>query len=176
MTRTLTYLLLGCLVVGSVLGWPTLPERIPGHFGADGQVTRWTDRTALHWFVLPVLALVVALPAIWLARALPRRPHLVNIPDKDRYLALREEHRLPVIERIRNMVFGIAAQVLALLALVQLGIYRTAHGHDTQSYMMAVLVLSLLIVPVTLFLWLPGIQSEINRQWRAQQSGHGPAR
>jgi hypothetical protein len=129
----------------------------------------------VHWFALPALALLVALPAIWFARMLPMRPHLVNLPDKKRYLALAQEHRRPVIERIRTMVFGIAAQVLAVLALVQLGIYRTAHGHDTQTFMMAVVMLSLVIVPVTLFLWLPGIQHEIDRQWRAQQSGEGPA-
>lgn len=171
--RYLSYLLLGSLVAGSVLGWPLLPDRVPVHFGIDGEVTRWGDRTAWRWFLIPGIASLVALACVWLTRALPDRPHLINIPDKSRYLALPAERRLFVIERIRHALHGVAAQAIALLTFVQLATYRTAHGHDASNLMMAVLALSLLIVPVTLFLWLPGIQHEIERQWRAQ---HGQGR
>jgi uncharacterized membrane protein len=173
--RTTSYLLLGCILVGSVLGWPLLPDRIPGHFGIDGQVTRWTERTALHWFLLPAIALLVALPAIWLARALPGRPHLANLSDR-RFLALGAEHRMPVVERIQHAVYGVLSLVLSLIGLVQVGVYRTAQGFDTRHFMMGVLGLSLIIVPVVLFLWLPGIHGEIERQWRAQHGDQRPPR
>lgn len=59
------------LCIYLALNWNSFPSRIPGHYDASGNVTRWTSKSVL--LVLPIIAwafyiglsLVEAFPAIW---------------------------------------------------------------------------------------------------------------
>jgi uncharacterized membrane protein len=156
--------LLGLLFLGSALVWPDLPSEIPAHFDGGGRVTRWTRTSALSWFAVPLIALALTAVNYFFARLLPRWPHLINLPNKQRFLALPAERRGPVIERIREFLHGISIPLILIMIVVQVSIYRTAVGNPSVGYTIAILLGSLLLTPVILMLWLPRIQSEIDRQ------------
>lgn len=157
-------LLLGMLFLGSALVWPDLPNEIPAHFDGGGQVTHWTRTSALSWFAVPLIALALTAVNYLSARLLPRWPHLINLPNKQRFLALPAERRGPVFERIREFLHGISIPLILIMTALQLSIYRTALGDPSVGYTIAILLGSLLLTPLILMIWLPRIQSEIDRQ------------
>lgn len=157
-------LLTAVLIVGSALVWPELPDRVPGHFGAGGEVTRWDNPSLLSWFGPAILGLALVGMIYGLARLLPGRPHLFNFPDKDRFLALPAAFRAPVIRRMLDLLYGLATMMLLLFALIQWVRFRTAHGADPEPYVAAILILSVATTPLLLAVWLPRIQREVDRQ------------
>lgn len=157
-------LLAGALLLGSALVWPELPERVPGHFGLGGEVTRWDSPSALSWFGLPLVGLALVAMLYGIARLLPSRPDLFNMPDKDRFLELPAAFRAPVVARMREMLHGLASLMLVMPGVIQWMRYRTAHGADSEPYMALVLVLAVATTPIILGIWLPRIQREIDRQ------------
>ncbi|MEX2572518.1 MAG: DUF1648 domain-containing protein [Gemmatimonadota bacterium] len=64
--------LLGALLIGSALLWPTLPERVPGHFGASGEVTRWEPVSLTSWFLPLAIACSIVAMNYGVARLIPR--------------------------------------------------------------------------------------------------------
>jgi uncharacterized membrane protein len=72
-------LLLGNLAY-IIIEWPNLPEKIPGHFNAAGDVDRWGGKGEL--LLLPAIGLV-----LWLgSTVLEKYPHVYN------YINLTEEN------------------------------------------------------------------------------------
>ena len=59
------------IVVYLIITWSSLPDQIPGHFGADGTVTRWDGKGTL--LVMPIFAwvsfcgitIIERFPQIW---------------------------------------------------------------------------------------------------------------
>jgi uncharacterized membrane protein len=48
------------VLVGAALwAWPRLPERIPTHFGLDGQADAWSETTLVSWFLVPASGLLL---------------------------------------------------------------------------------------------------------------------
>lgn len=166
--------LLAALWAGSVLAWPRLPARIPVHFSFGGGADRWEETTLLSWFGLPLLALAAVLLNALLARALPKRPGLVNLPDKKRFLALPPEYRAPVVRRIQDSLHALGAQVVLLFGLMQVAVYRTAAGADTRTYMLFVLVYAVALLPVLALWGASGLQAELTRQLRRHREEAGP--
>lgn len=157
-------LLLAALFLGSLAVWPDLPERVPGHIGFDGEVTRWDESSLTAWLLLPLIALATAALTYGGAALLPRHPGLFNIPDKAAFLALPADRRMPVIARMRSFLYGITALTLGVFAALQWTRYRIALGADPEPYLAFTLVAGLLIAPVALGVWLPPIGREIRRQ------------
>ena len=59
------------IVIYLIVTWNSLPEQIPGHFGADGVVTRYDGKWALlvmpilAWLLFGGLSLIERFPQIW---------------------------------------------------------------------------------------------------------------
>ncbi len=162
-------LLLALLLGGSMVAWPTLPDQVPGHFGPDGAVTRWDDRSPLSWLGIPIFAALMTAFMYGLARLLPGRPGLINIPDQDRFRALPPHRQAPVIERATEMLYGVSSLMLVVFGVVQWTRYRTALGADPEPYIALILVVALLTTPVIFVLWVPPIQREVERQVREEK-------
>lgn len=167
-------ILLAALWLGSLVAWPHLPARIPTHFGFSGKADSWAETTVLSWFGLPLLVLAIVLLNLVLARQLPKRPGLFNLPDKHRFLALPSEYQAPVIRRMQDFLHWVSAQVALLFGLVQWAIYRTAQGVDTRTYMLFALILAVAVLPVLLLWSSARVQAEITRQFRRLQQQVGP--
>jgi uncharacterized membrane protein len=127
------------LVGGSLAAWPGLPERLPIHFGADGQADRWADTTLLSWYGLPVLAIILATGLYLLAAVIPSKPGWINLRDKRRFMSLPAGAREPVYKRVQAITYLSTAFLLVIMALVQLAVYTEAHGTSAQTLVRAVL-------------------------------------
>ena len=169
-------LLLAAVVGGSVWAWPHLPQRIPAHMGAGGEVTRWTARTAGSWFLIPLVTIGTVALNYAIAALLPARPHLMNLPDRGRFLALPPERRAPVIARMQDFLYGFSAPLIVLLGAVQWAMYRAAVGTQGAGDVVVVLLASFLLMPLVLVVWLPRIQGELRRQVREHAAATEDAR
>jgi uncharacterized membrane protein len=130
----------------SALAWQALPERIPGHFGIDGAVTRWDATTPATWFGLTlvgtVLAALCSLAGFFAHRTLP----FVNMPEsqRKRVRALPEAMHRQALEPMRTFLYATATCMIALFFLLQIDVYRTARdGADAGSMLLIVLLLAL---------------------------------
>lgn len=169
MTRTLHPInaLLALALIGfSIWAWPELPERIPVHFDASGEATRWAVTSFWSWFTVPLLALAMVALNYGLASAMRRWPRLVNLPDKRRLLDLPPERRQRVLAPIKDMVYALSIPLLLMFGLIQIGTYREAHGFSATGFTIAALVLAVMITPFLLVGWLPRIQDALKREAR----------
>jgi uncharacterized membrane protein len=114
------------LVVGSLLLYPSLPARIPQHFGASGAPDRWVATSWISWMLPPIIAIAVAGFVSLIAAVLPRDLRQLNLPRKERMLALPPERHPEVLATIRTAMRWIAAVVLALFAAIQYEVYVVA--------------------------------------------------
>lgn len=124
--RLLNLLLLGALFAGSMMVYPTLPQRFPRHFGVSGQPDAWMERSVLSWLLLPIIAAATAALLEVASRASIRNPSLWNVPDKQRFLALTPAEQAPVIRRLRDFMGMTGLATTALMMLVQASIYDAA--------------------------------------------------
>ena len=129
------------LLIGSVAAnwglawhwWPKLPARVPLHFDFAGTPDRYGERGYWSWFFLPTLAVGSALlfglliPRLvdWLAE---RDPELINIPDKQRFLALAPEQRRRALRPVLALLQLLGCEVVALFAWIQYGTLQVARG------------------------------------------------
>ena len=97
------------LVVGGwavfAMTYPGLPERIPGHFGLHGEVTRW-DEKPTAWFLPVALTVCAAVTA-----ALMFFPQVANVPARPKSPAVWQ--RLYLLSR--NLLGWISVLVAMLL-------------------------------------------------------------
>ncbi len=124
--RLLNFLLLGALFAGSIMVYPSLPERFPIHFDLSGQPDGWLNRSLVSWLMLPAIAAGLAGLLELATRAGESSPHLWNVPDKSRFLALTPEERAPIVEQMRSFIRLTAVASTALLGMIQASIYLAA--------------------------------------------------
>jgi len=69
-----TIVSLSCLVgvvIYLILAWRSIPEQIPGHYNAAGQVDRWGDKSELivlpivSWILYGLITLIERFPQVW---------------------------------------------------------------------------------------------------------------
>lgn len=106
-------------LVVTTLAWFTLPERVPLHFGAAGQVDRWGSRTEA---VVTMGAIIGGMALLFwvLVLAVPRLPaSLVNLParDKEWWLATPERHEELNRRLVADLYLLGAATVLLVVLL-----------------------------------------------------------
>lgn len=141
----------GVLVIQAIHYWPQLPDVMASHFGVDGEADGWSSKQSFFGIMLAVAALTIALfgllPA--LVRSLPAS--MVNVPNRDYWLA--PERRQDLLERIeRGMIpFGVAT-LLFLAAVTQLVIRANLapQGAASLDGLWPVLILYLALTPVWL--------------------------
>lgn len=147
--RLLNLLLLGALLAGSMMVYPSLPERFPTHFDAAGRPDAWAERSLLSWLALPLVSAGTAVLLEVASRLSARHPQLWNVPHKQRFLALTPEERAPIVRRLQEFMGLVAAASTVLMGVVQAAIYHAA----TRPVIPApLLVLPATLVHVTLLL------------------------
>ena len=164
-------LLLVALFGFCAIVWPTLPERLPTHFGLDGAVDGWSDRSLWAWFALPLIAAAVTALLYGIGRLAPRHPELLNVPEKKAYLALSPERRAPVVAVVVESLHIVSAILLAMMIVIQIGSYRTALGHDAEGVILAATIAMVVGMPISALVMVVRIQSRITAALREEREG-----
>lgn len=116
-----------CLVL-LVLGWFLLPERVPVHFGVDGEPDRWVSRARAvleMGTVMGGMMLLFAGLAAWMSRI---SFALLNLPsDHKEWWAAEPERRARLRELLAEDAWALGALTLALLGGVTLLTWLTAY-------------------------------------------------
>jgi uncharacterized membrane protein len=118
--------LLVLLWTGSLWAYPQLPDAMPGHFDLLGQVSYFTGTTLARWLLMPMLGLLLTAMLYGIAHLMRRFPSAMNVPDPATFQHLTPDRRAVVIHLVQDVVYGIAALVLLVLTVLQVGIYSVA--------------------------------------------------
>ncbi|RAQ95696.1 DUF1648 domain-containing protein [Thermogemmatispora tikiterensis] len=135
----LDLLLLVALWVVTVVRYPVLPERIPLHFGPDGQVNRWGGKQELLLFSLLALALNILL--LGLALALPLGSRQLDPADPEQ--ARRDRQRRQ--QALRNLLASVLGIVNLCFLLILLLLTQIVPPTNLNVMLMVVLLLILLL-------------------------------
>lgn len=123
----------GVLLAGlwwfAVALYPGLPQRIPGHFGLDGGVTRWISRAGFWW--LPVVATGLALLVFGLTRLAFRHPEILNLPQKELFLSLPKHLQHKLMRRLDFHLALLTGFICVLFGYLQWNTYLVALGAAT---------------------------------------------
>ena len=98
------------------------------HIGLSGTVTRWASQGSGMWFLLPIFGTFHALLMYALSVLASGSPAGLTVPGKERLLSLPPEGQRHALEPIRPFMFGMAAWLLALVAIIQLVMWDAAHA------------------------------------------------
>ena len=153
----------------AVATYPGLPGEIPVHLDASGDPTRFEVTTPMSWFALSGITLLTFGALQVVSMMLPKRPHLFNFPDKDRFLALPAEYRSPVIVEMQVVLEVCTILTLLTLWMVQLLMWRKAMGADAGLLEVAPF-LGFLVAPVVLALMtrVSSATEREERRWKAR--------
>jgi hypothetical protein len=104
-----------------------LPEVVASHFGPSGEHDAWMARGALiaMFVALQALFFAVAPLATTLVRRLPKE--LVNLPNKDYWLA--PERRERAVERLGDHAWSFSAGMGAFLVFTEVLVLRANLAH-----------------------------------------------
>ncbi len=125
----LVHLLNAGLLIHAAASYDALPERLPVHFDVSGQPDRWADKSWSSWLALPLSAagltalLYLASGLVALAR---RKPKLLSLPHKEKFLALPATQQEPVWQRLRAIPRWLAVPTNGLMLYAQLSVWHTA--------------------------------------------------
>lgn len=171
--RILPWAIWVAIALFSVATFGGLPEEIPRHLSAAGEVTRSEPRSWGSWMLLPFITLGTLGLLTGITAMLPRRPDLFNFPEKERLLALPEEYRSVAISEMQTILYLTGTLVTTLLGSVQVVLWRAAHGHPTPNLLPIIAISSIAFLP--LVLWLTSRVNdatiEADRRFRATAAG-----
>ena len=157
------------LVILSAASYSSLPQQIPMHFGPVG-VDRWARKTWFTWFGLPLMALGLCAINYVIGALLAGRPSLMNVPRKERLLALPRERQRRVMRWWWVLVQSIGFIELLIMSEAQYGIWRAAAANENAGRAIAVLatVTSLCVLPLA-FALIWQMRAEVERQEMASE-------
>lgn len=91
------------VVVYLVFAWQTIPDQIPGHYNAAGEIDRWGDKSELillpivSWLMYGLMTLIERFPQIW-----------------NTGVRITDENRTEVYRLLKNLIAVVKMVVLLL--------------------------------------------------------------
>jgi hypothetical protein len=146
-----------------------LPDQIPGHIGPSG-VTRWDSSTSGMWLLMPILGSIHALVLYALSGIGQHGLTGLNVPRKERLLAMSREGQRFAVRPVRTFMYLMAAWLLALMIGIQLVNYRVAlaGGIDRQgSFALILGILAFTAIPVIMAIHLGRVIHRRADEWEA---------
>jgi uncharacterized membrane protein len=155
----LNVLLPGLLTYAVVTRYPSLPARIPVHFGVGGRPDRWGPKSEIFIFVAVAWGLTILFYV--LTRNLPRlarNPRTLNIPRKEEFLKLSPEKQAVFWDLLREFMTGMAVSCNLIVYLAVQGVLRVIEkGAATLPF--KDLAIGFAVLVLMLIMYLPRIIS-----------------
>jgi uncharacterized membrane protein len=150
------------MVGGSIAVWDKLPERMPLHFGIDGNPDSWGAKSILSWFIMPAIAVGLTVLMYGIAALIIRHPEFINMPDKKKFLELPVESRKNVSAALKGMLYWVGVLLNVVFVLVQFGSYRAAIGMPMPGLILTAVLIGIVTSPLLAVVALLRMQSLIN--------------
>lgn len=169
--RLASWGMLLAMVALAAVTYGGLPDQIPTHLDLNGVADRTARKSLVTWFLLPGSAFLVLALIDFLGSRLPSQPDLLNIPDKERLLALPARFQAPVMREAQLLMDVVAVGTMAILLLVQWEFVRVASGE--RGLGVAVVLIGSIGLTVGLLLMTTRISGALDRahaSWREQGS------
>lgn len=169
--RLASWGMLLALIALAAVTYGGLPDRIPTHLDFNGVADRMAPKSVGTWFLLSGIATLVLGFLDFLGGRLPAHPDMLNIPDKERLLALPARFQAPVMAEAQLMMDVVAVGVMVVMLLVQWELVRVATG--ARGLGVAPVLVASTGLTVGLLLMVTRITAAIDRahaRWREQGS------
>jgi uncharacterized membrane protein len=143
LSRAILAFLVVCFIGQSLYYYPNLPEKMASHFNAFGEPDGWMSKSGFMIFEAVILFLIIAEFTL-LPTLMEKMPaSLINIPNKDYWLA--EERRGQTFTIFRHYFewFGIA--LLGLFIGINEFIFRANLGKQNLSNWTWIILLAFLL-------------------------------
>lgn len=163
-------LLAATLIGFSIAVYPGLPEQIPTHFNARGEADAWSDKSLLAWLLLPLIGVGSVVLIYVLGAYAPRRPGIVNVPDRKRYQAMPPEYQRIVVRGVMNSTYILNAGLLVMFTLLQYGAWEVAMGRSGRISIMGGILFGLVSIPMFTVIIFVMTQRAMDDAWRRYKS------
>jgi uncharacterized membrane protein len=125
-----------------IAAYGTLPDQIPHHMGADGQVNRWGGRGI--WFLMPIMMSTHLVLVFGIASSITTASG-INVPHKKRLLALPREAQQFALEPVRAFMYLMVTWMLVLSATIQFAMQRAGiQGRGSPWLLWSILALTVI--------------------------------
>jgi hypothetical protein len=109
----------------AILGHRQQPDRVPVHFDLAGSPDRWAHKSWNNTLAVPLLSLATTAfiyVSAQVMRWARRHPAILNLPDKEAFLALPPELQDPIWRQMKALIYWVAVPVtFVFLTMVGLG-------------------------------------------------------
>ena len=95
------------IVIYLIVAWGSIPDQIPGHFNASGEVNRWDSRGTL--FIMPGIALGMFI----LMSVVERYPHIWNTGVR-----ITEENKFRIYGILRSLLYTIKLVIVTAFVFI----------------------------------------------------------
>jgi uncharacterized membrane protein len=147
----LNAVLLICAFAYAFATFADLPDRFPIHYDMSGKPDGWAEKSMPFWLLFPLLALgmtVLFYTLGLLVNYFKKHPRLINIPHKQKFLALLPELQEPVWQRVRAMLYWMAVPMNAMFIFIMHFIYSQATGKYQIDFWWGLIALMVLFLAV----------------------------
>ena len=97
------------IVIYLLVAWSSIPDQIPGHFNASGEVNRWDSKSTL--FIVPIISFVI----FTTMTVIERFPHLWNTGVR-----VTEENKFRVYGILRGLLISVKLIVVTMFTVLTL--------------------------------------------------------
>ncbi len=149
-------LLLTGLTVYAIITWGELPAKVPVHFGFGGVPDRWAVKGfeiifiyLMPWIITVLLYAVTYFLVPWMVK---KHPGSVNIPNKEKFLALPAEQQRPVWICMNELMAAMCVMVNIIFCYLLHGTIAVATGRaDKLDSALLFLLLGLLVAVLVFY-------------------------
>ena len=128
------------IIIYLLVAWNSIPDLIPGHFNASGEVNRWDSKGTL--FILPGIAAVIFVGMT----IIERFPHLWNTGVR-----VTEENKYRIYGILRGLLYSVKLIVVTMFSAISI-IQSTTQ--TLPAWFLPVFIFPLMITIVFHIVWL----------------------
>jgi uncharacterized membrane protein len=119
-----------------------LPASFPVHFGFSGAPDHWADKNMASWFLIPAINGIIILFLLLTGVFVRKYPALLNVPDKEKFLASPAEKQSVVFDLLDDLFLALSIALQLLFGFITYASYSAAitPEHDLPTSFFLVII------------------------------------